>query len=35
MPDEVLQLERAHAKAAARDDRVDGLDVGHALLQAA
>ena len=31
--DEVLQLEGAHAKAGGAGDRVDGLDVGHALLQ--
>src|SRR4051794_11820594 len=30
---EVLQLERAHAKAGCADDGVDGLDVGDALLQ--
>jgi len=32
-PDEVLQLEGAHAKAGGADDRVDRLDVGHPLLQ--
>ena len=32
-PHEVLELEGAHAKAGGAHDRVDGLDVGHALLQ--
>ena len=32
-PDEVLQLERPHPEARRARDRVDRLDVGHALLQ--